>query len=187
MNNKIIIEGFWNLGKTTLINELSVSHGYQIINEPDHLLLDTMSQDEIDIWYQNEYSLIADIFLSSAMEKIVCERSLLDSGAFMYARDGAISLPLKDKIFTFTNELIKNDVLVIFLFSNKDFILKQNITNNKNNEVIALLKNDRFVNLYNDFFKKILPEEFNITPLCIDVSRNNNLSSINEIIGKIEL
>lgn len=187
MNNKIIIEGFWNLGKTTLINKLHESYGYQIINEPDHLLLDMVGQDDVDIWYQNEYSLIADIFLSSVKEKIVCERSLLDSGAFMYARDGVIPLPLKNRILTFANKLIKNDGLVIFLFSDRDFVLKQNIINNKNNEVVTLLKNDKFINLYNIFFKKVLSEEFNIIPLCIDVSKNNNFIEVNEIIRKIEL
>lgn len=187
MNNKIIIEGFWNLGKTTLINKLHKSYGFKIINEPDHLLLNMVDQDEVDIWYQNEYSLIADIFLSSVKEKIVCERSLLDSGAFMYARDGVIPLPLKNRIFTFASELIKKDGLVVFLFSDRDFILKQNIINNKNNEVVALLKSDKFISLYNNFFKKILPNEFNIIPLCIDVSKNNNFIPIDKIIRKIEL
>lgn len=187
MSNKIIIEGFWNLGKTTLINKLHESYGYQIINEPDHLLLDILDQDRVDIWYQNEYSLIANIFLSSVKEKIVCERSLLDSGAFMYARDGVIPLPLKNKIFTFTNELIKNNGLVVFLFSSRDFILKQNSINNKNNVVVTLLKSERFINLYDDFFRKILPKEFKIIPLCIDVSNNNNFLPINEIFKKIEL
>ena len=40
INKLIIIEGFWGLGKTTLINELHDTFNHQIIHEPNHLLGD---------------------------------------------------------------------------------------------------------------------------------------------------
>lgn len=188
MINNIIVEGFWNIGKTTLINKLHNSYGYNIINEPDHLLLGKqMAQSEIDLWYQNEYLLIADNFLSSKEEKLVCERSILDSGAFMYARDGIIPQFVKDKILIFINKLIEKDTLILFLFSNKNFILRQNIINNKNSEIVTLLKSDKFIDLYNNFFIKILPIEFGINPLCIEVSSNDKFISLDEIMEKINL
>ena len=46
----IIVEGFWNLGKTTLVKYLSKKLNYEIIPEPCHLIknIKTVSQNGIE-------------------------------------------------------------------------------------------------------------------------------------------
>ena len=49
----IIVEGFWNIGKTELINDLSKKYNYDIIPEPNHLLKNI--KKGISKWYRKKH------------------------------------------------------------------------------------------------------------------------------------
>ncbi|MDD4409750.1 MAG: hypothetical protein PHW52_03825 [Candidatus Pacebacteria bacterium] len=178
--NKIIVEGLWGHGKTSLINEIHKEFDYHILNEPNHIPSGKTEEKEIDLWYQKEYLSLAEYFLSST-KKIISERSLLDSGAFTYARDRIITPQLNALLADFINKIINKNVLVVYLYANKEFIFECS-KHIADNNVSNLLKSDEFIEKYDDYFKRILPSHYEINFLYIDISDRNSFISKEKIL-----
>ena len=77
---KIIVEGLWAIGKTSLCTLLKDSHNFTFINEPDHRE-QILKIDDLDNWYYQEHvkSLRSAISLETS---VVWERCFISTLAY---------------------------------------------------------------------------------------------------------
>lgn len=150
----IIIEGFWGVGKSRLIQHIRNKIECIFIPEPDHII--KKIKKNISQWYFKQHS----ARLKQAGRKIkngktvLLERSIISSIAFNYAVNSKISKNNFDKIKKLLNF---QNPLIIFLYGNKNFI-KQRALNLRDYSVKnQILKNRSFCKNYLAFYKKILP------------------------------
>jgi dATP pyrophosphohydrolase len=180
--HKIIIEGFWGVGKTELSKSLSEKLGLVQIEEPNHIK--SQVSDSIDNFYLNEHK--ENIKKISEKEGVVMERSVISSLAFLYAKKTEDIEHFFSEYTPVFKEIIKENTLVLFLYGDKDFIIEcskdvQDVT------VKNLLADTEFVNQYENFYRVILPFMFGICPVCIKVNdESGNFIEQAQIITNVE-
>ncbi len=180
MKNKIIIEGFWNIGKSTLAQILSQEFGHSIFREPDHLK-NKVVQGDIDQWYIEEHLKNQKLFFENENHLLISERSILSSAAFLYAKKNKNSSNiLKDFILYYQ----KSRPLVVFLYAEKATI-KELAKNILDFDVRKLLQNELFIERYETFFRNVLPFVYGIIPLFIKIDRNGRRKTPSEIKNDI--
>lgn len=178
METKLIIEGTWQCGKTTMLNALQKDYGYTIINEPNHLLLSNPPK-KIDIWYIAEHEKNQNFFLNfQGNKKIAMERSILSSMAYFFACG---KLQNNEKVMKIFNPLKaafdKKEFNILYLYTKNNDIKK--IEGIKDPNIAQKLTDHSFLEKYDFFYKKYLPEKYGIKPLYI-----NNHSNIDPISCK---
>lgn len=150
----ILIEGFWNIGKTTLVNCVKKISKLVYIKEPDHLKDNV--QKNISEWYEKRHKERIKVAAKNIEEgkKVIMERSLISNISYQYAMSGKI-LP------RYISELKKigtiDDVGIIFLYGSRNFIIKQS-RDIKDTETRNLILKKEFYNRYLEFYQKILPK-----------------------------
>lgn len=86
---QIIVEGLWDVGKTTLCEYLHDTHNFVFAKEPDHAHEGVPEETDLDSWYIN-----AHLYnIKSVMEStstFCMERSMASSVAFIEAREGVV-------------------------------------------------------------------------------------------------
>ena len=177
IKNKIVIEGFWNIGKTSLAKELSKEFGYKIIYEPNHLEENITSK--IEKWYIDQHRKNLKRSFSYPQQKTILERSTFSSAAFLYATN-KFSPPVKKIISNFINFYKQLNPLIIFLYA-KDKKIQSISKSIEDSKVKDFLTKRDFRKKYDFFFRNILPFEFGLTPLFISIERNNHLRGIKDI------
>jgi len=150
----IIVEGFWQIGKTTLINYLAKKFNYIIIDEPNHIV--SGIKKNISKWYQKKHrerykEIIAQL---NRGERIVIERSIISSIAYYYAKTGKLPLGFRKDLEDIRR--LKNS-LIIFLYADRKFITKRILTLKDNSVKKQILDNPKFYQNYLYFYKKVLP------------------------------
>ena len=183
LKHKIIIEGFWKVGKSTLINNLSEDLGYSIIEEPNHLEKGVCVGIDTNKWYIEKHLRNQKRFFKDKNEKLIMERSILASGAFLYATNED-EKTIREILSSFVLEYKKYKSLIVFLYSGKKMLKK--LGRNK----LELLQNNTFIEKYDEFFRRILPFVYDITPIFINIEGKNKLKSPkrieNNVISVIE-
>lgn len=182
IKNKIIVEGFWNMGKTSLIKEMSKEFGYKIIYEPNHLEKNVTS--DLKKWYIKEHQKKMEKFFSVTKQKVIIERSILSSAAFLYATDKFSS---KDKkiLLDFVNSYNRFKPLVVFLYAGDSKIqIASKLVKDAN--VRKFLAKKNFRKKYDFFFRNVLPFEFGIAPIFINIEKDKNAKSIKNLKQCVE-
>src|SRR3989344_8593401 len=97
----VVIEGFWGVGKSTLITNIRQSYPVLFIPEPNYISAGIKTG--ISEWYQGQHNKrmkLAKKYIKFG-ENVILERSILSSAAFYYARYG-----FAPKWFNFTKSNI---------------------------------------------------------------------------------
>jgi 8-oxo-dGTP pyrophosphatase MutT (NUDIX family)/thymidylate kinase len=153
--NLIIVEGLWNIGKSTTIRRLRQASDFLVIEEPDHLACGI--ERRIEGWYREEHvkRMRMALALIKKGKKIIMERSLISSISYQYAVRGSLSV--KDmatlkKIGTMLN----SDACVIFLYSEERFAIAR--SKRIRDEGVKKYYSTLFYKRYIKFYKSILPK-----------------------------
>ncbi|KKS90143.1 MAG: hypothetical protein UV65_C0020G0005 [Parcubacteria group bacterium GW2011_GWF2_43_11] len=170
----LIVEGFWNLGKTKLIDYLAERYNYFIIPEPDHLT-ENINRN-ISKWYRQEHGKRHQLAIKQMKQgkNIIMERSVISSLAFDYAKSRTLSLGFK-KDLKKINKL--RDFLVIFLYGDKDFTKKMGLKLRDPSVKKLIMENSHFCQNYLHFYKKILPLRLDNKIVFIKVNYKNKFKN----------
>ncbi len=175
----ILIEGFWNIGKTTLINRVKKISKLVYINEPNHLKSNV--EKNIEEWYEKRHR----ERLKTAFEnikggkKVVMERSLISNIAYQYAISGKI---LPRHILELKKIGVVGNIGIIFLYGNRNFILKQS-KDMKDAESRNLIHKKEFYIRYLEFYQKILPKYIKDNIKIIKVDKTNKFKTSKKILS----
>lgn len=149
----ILIEGFWQIGKSTLAQYLAELFPCVVVEEPNHLLgaRHLNNRDAIEKWYQEEHHkrLLAVKKLLQKGKRVLMIRSSLSSRAFNFARNQIEELnSIKNDIKT----LVSLKPFTIFLYAPHSFIRK--MSKFVNDGVIPdFLMNNTYIKKYEYFFR----------------------------------
>lgn len=190
MKNKIIIDGFWGTGKTSIMGFLKQKYNYTVINEPDHLKSNDLTESiNINNWYIKQHEKNQKIFFTLNNHDVVMERSIVSSMAYLYATEENKDTKSALNVFArFQKWYLGNNNKVIFVFLYADKYKLENITNSIQNAEIKLkLKTSSFKENYEQFYRVILPSKYNIYPLFINIfNENGNRRSLDEIVDLVQ-
>ncbi|MFA7285782.1 MAG: NUDIX domain-containing protein [Candidatus Paceibacterota bacterium] len=164
-NNHIILEGLWGVGKTRVLKELAKS-GFTIIKEPIYYNKYKNNDKDRSLWYAKKHKDREKLILSE-LNPIALERSELSNFAYQYATKN--KLPSKKDLSFLSKVVSLKKVLLVYLSINKNnSIIKTNdLMHGK--EIKKITENKKRINLYEHWYKSILPEKFNLTLLEIDL------------------
>jgi len=181
----IIIEGFWRIGKSTLIKELTKKEQFILINEPNHLIGVSNVKDPHQ-WYFKKHlerqSLARELMKNG--KKVIMERSILSNIAFEYAEQGKITKE-SEKIIKNLQEL--KQFPVIFLYAGKQFV-KNTIQKLKDDFVKnSIVKTKKFYSNYVNFYKNILSEATKNNTLCLNVAPEEKFLDPRVLVKKLEI
>lgn len=87
---KIALEGFWQVGKSTMLRWLQANKNFIVINEPDHTLNDLgLSTTDLNSWYWVAHynNLINLVGCTNGCDGVVMERTAASTLAFMASID----------------------------------------------------------------------------------------------------
>ncbi|MGB9743282.1 MAG: hypothetical protein ACPLW9_01010 [Minisyncoccales bacterium] len=175
----IIVEGFWQIGKTTLINYLAKKFNYTVIVEPDHIV--SGIKKNISKWYRKKHGerykeAIAQL---NRGKRIVMERSIISSIAFNYAKTRKLPLGFRKDLEDI--QKLKNS-LIIFLYTNRKFITKSVLTLKDNSVKKQILDNPKFYQNYLYFYKKVLPSLIKHKIMFKKVNKGWKFQDLKEIL-----
>jgi 8-oxo-dGTP pyrophosphatase MutT (NUDIX family) len=184
--NSIIVEGLWNVGKTSIARSYCEKFGYTLLSEPMHTHQDEVPAiKDIDLWYIDQHKKRADLLQDS--KKVFSERSILSSFAFLYALDR----PLPDKnLINYLRDIIqKNTILIVYIRSEKLVVSKKDINSKVYSEDIQnILENPKASLRYENWYNDILPREYGISPLVVNVTGQEGISrSVTDMANEINL
>lgn len=179
--NKIIIEGFWRVGKTELAAALAHKYGHALLSEPDHLVAGEIA--DVQQWYLKRHHENQNNFFASQSEKIICERSILSLAAYHYGLGEAKKSA--EALKEFTGYYRANKPLVVFLYTDQEKIpsLASNLNNKK---MSALLSDKKFCEKYENFFREVLPFDYDVVPLMIKINKAEERLTVEEVVGFVE-
>lgn len=170
---KIILEEYWNVGKTKVMNTMKEDHGLVTIEEPnhfDHNDLDLKSRDEINQWYLNSHLKRQQKFFKK--DNAVMERSIISSLAFQYASKKTIE-DVEDLMTDFIEKYLEYKTMIVYLYDPEMDVADQSV--GVSTEGLDKVKNsDNFKRRYGEFYSQILPNKYGITPLKLKVLDENN-------------
>ena len=176
---KIIMEGFWSMNKTKTTNELASRFRYQKIDEPNHLSADIIRKKvgDIDDLYIKRHEInLKKIYSNNKM--YIAERSILGSAAFLYAiKNQRKECSLQKTLNRFVEFYKQQKTLIVFLYAN-DKVITEKIRYLDDPRVKKLLAKKEFISRYNEYFHHILPMEYGLPILCINIERNNIINNI---------
>ncbi len=174
----LIIDGFWNVGKTTIIGNIQKINKLSYIQEPDHLKFNI--QKNISEWYKKEHQTRFQIATEKIEkgEKVVMERSSISSMSYLYAINKKFS---SQDVLDLRKNSRKIDITLIFLYGSRDFIKKQSIEI-KDREIRELIQKNDFYDKYLEFYQKILPRYIKMNINIIKVDKNNNFKTSKNIL-----
>ncbi|MBI5139152.1 hypothetical protein HZA26_00875 [Candidatus Nomurabacteria bacterium] len=187
MKSKIIIDGFWGMGKTSTIGALEQRFDYIVIGEPDHLKSNNPIEDaDVNDWYIKQHEKKQNVFFSSE-NNVAMERSIVSSIAYLHTTKDVRNIKFALKVFAeFRKRYLGDGVIFIFLYANKDK-LGDIINNIKNIDVKSKFKNNSFIAEYERFYREILPSKYNVHPLFINIfNKAGKRRSVDEIINLIQ-
>lgn len=187
MNNRIIIEGFWGMGKTAILNALERQFNYVTIIEPEHLRSDTpIESGSVNDWYVMQHDKNQQIFFAATSDRIAMERSIVSSMAYLYASGETVSEEAERVFARFKAWYTDNGALLIFIFSDADSV-SIHARDVSDPAIVSRLSTAGFSEKYEEFYREILPSEHGIHPLCINIfDEAGERRSVNEIIDIIE-
>lgn len=170
---KIILEGFWGVGKSTFINNLK--DDFEKILEPYHQNeLDLESEESIDTWYINKNLERFEKFTQSNIN-VILERSVLSSIAYQYAQGKDISI-YKDNLKQIQKLREHSEFLIVLFYTDYE-LLPKNIKNTYSKD---------FFLLYHKFYREILPLEFGLVVNFIQTKDQYRYLESKEIQQKIQ-
>lgn len=166
----IIVEGFWQMGKSLVMNSLHDELGYSIIKEPNHLFHRFMKNPHS--WYLKQHiarnEKVANMMIHN--KSVVMERSLISNAAFDYAKTGKLSKKYKTLLQSIP---LLNHSVIFFLYSSYSFIKKAS-ENIKDNYVRQLLiKDNKFYERYLHFYKDIVGDIINNKIFFVEVANGD--------------
>lgn len=165
----LIVEGFWQIGKTQLIAALAKKFCFRIVDEPNHICsnIDT----DISKWYQNKHREKFKKVQSNIQKgkKIIMDRSIISNIAYQYATSGKFPNGYKSDLHRIKKT---SDFFVIFLYGDKSFVIKKS-KKIKDNTVKNQIKNSLFYDNYLNFYLNILPSLISNRILFINVNNKN--------------
>ena len=152
--NLIIIEGFWNIGKSVLVKYVENLNRYKHIKEPNHLT--ESIKKNISNWYiaKHRENLNEALNCLKKDEKIIMERSLISSISYQYATSGIITS--RNVADLNKLKLISKDIGIIFLYGDNSFIYERSKAI-KDKETKELISSKYFFKRYVEFYRKKLP------------------------------
>jgi len=179
---KIIVEGLWGVGKTTVSKEFAKENNFKFISE---VTLETSGKtdDEINKEYSIAHSEKDKSFFESE-ENIITERSLLASIAFLYATRQDFE-KYSELILSLVEYYKNSESMVVFMYGDIDILMK-NIENLNDERLKDICFSEDFVNRYDHFFRNVLPFKYGITPLCIDVFEKKSFKPTGEIVNIVK-
>lgn len=139
-NELVVIEGYWQIGKTTLLNTLS-GHGYEVVAEPIPTDKER-NQHDLDLWYSAMH--LKNIELAATKKgAIAIERSIVSDLAFMKTIGGG-SRARGDKISQIVKNAQQSGLLqrvkeVIFLRTDPTSYMEKRAPQIKDQSVVPLL------------------------------------------------
>jgi 8-oxo-dGTP pyrophosphatase MutT (NUDIX family)/thymidylate kinase len=177
--NLIIIEGLWGMGKTSFANNISKISNHIIISEPDHKnskIIENLSE-----WYYKQHKkTLKKLKNGLGKQKILMDRSIISNAAYQYATTGIFAKNNFIKIFNLIDSL---DSVVLFFYSDRNFIIKK-INNIKNNDIKNLILNDKyFYKQYVYFYKNLLPKYFKNKIFYIKINDGDRFIKKQKIIS----
>lgn len=165
----IVIEGFWGVGKSTIITNIRKSYPVLFIPEPNYINAGITSN--ISGWYRNQHNErmeLAKKYINYG-ESVILERSILSSVAFYYAEHGIVPewfSPIGSKLKSLPN------LHFFFLHNDRRSFLKS-VPEIKDKSVrTAVLKNKAFYDNYLTFFTKVAPELIGAKITSIEISND---------------
>ena len=181
--NIIIIEGFWGVGKSTLISSIRRSHPVLFIPEPNHI--EAKVKSDVSRWYQSQHNKrikLAKKYVDYG-EDVILERSILSSAAFFYAQHGLLPKwfnPIK------LNLHILSNLHIIFLYGDKNYFFN-NLYKIKNKDIVSAVRShESFYENYLHFFVEIAPRLIGLDIKCIKIGKNSHsITNTNKLIQKI--
>jgi len=183
--NSILIEGLWTLGKTTLAQSYCSKYNYHFIPEPLHTnIKQSMDISEINDWYLQEHKK-REHFLDEDFP-VVFERSVLSTFAFLYALGKP--LPSDDYLFSLKEIIRKKSILVVFLKGEESiFSYQKEDLGSYSQEIQYILLNNSARERYEEWYTKILPYKYGITPFVLRAVEQGSRRSINDMVTDIYL
>lgn len=173
-NNFVIIEGFWGIGKTAVAEDLK-KNGFNFIKEPEGPNKNIKGKDEISNWYLKQHKIREKEFKNNN-NFIVLERSELSTFSYNYIKSKKIPTP---KEIAPIIKLIKNKKILLVYLSlptkNSNLIKKNDKVHGK--EILNIINNQTKINLYEKWYREIMPHKFETTPFIINLINTKRLKS----------
>ena len=144
---RIVIEGLWALGKTSICKFLKKDYGFSFIKEPDHKKRKVNNID-LDYWYYDKHIENLEKAIKTVNTNVVLERSAASTLAFIKSRDGKPQLAKKlitDRRFLKYRRL---DLCIILKISYKDYLMRLRSSRNRGLKKF-ILSNKNLVRNYN--------------------------------------
>ena len=160
----IVIEGFWNIGKTTFLEHLG-NLGYTTIAEKNHLREIPLPQDT-SRWYIEAHKRNLEAMLGSK-EPVAMERSVLSSMAYLYATEKSSSLA-ESAFQKFKEMCHSRRCLIVFLYGSPVHAA-QEIDGIEDPEIRDRYRDPEFIKRYEFFFRNVLPFTYDLVPFCVNV------------------
>ena len=177
----VVIEGFWGVGKSTLITNIRQSYPVLFIPEPNYISAGIKTG--ISEWYQGQHNKrmkLAKKYIKFG-ENVILERSILSSAAFYYARHGFIPKWFDSSKLELSS---LNNIHIFFLYNDKNSFLK-NYSEIKDKGVKSAMAKESFYDNYFNFLAKIVPKLINQKIVCVKISGNRYQPDVNKEIKKI--
>lgn len=177
--NLIIVEGFWQIGKTRLVNYLARKFNYFVIPEPNHIT--HKIKNNISQWYRKAHlkRYKKAIRQLNQGKRIIMERSIISNIAFSYSKTHKLPLNFQEDL----EKLRKlRNFIVIFLYTDKNFAEEQAL---KLKDLLVkkqILDNPRFYQNYLYFYKNILPSLIERKIIFRKVNKDWKFKSLKEIL-----
>jgi 8-oxo-dGTP pyrophosphatase MutT (NUDIX family)/deoxyadenosine/deoxycytidine kinase len=182
--NSVVIEGLWTLGKTTIAQAYCNKYKYLFIPEPFHTRGENAENIvDINAWYLQEHKR-REVELQKEAP-VLFERSILSTFAFHYALERP--LPNDSYIASFQKILQDRSILVVYLKMNEELLLKKDTLVAYSKDIQHILLNEKARNRYEEWYTKILPLEYEITPFILRGLEGEKRRSLDEITNEIHL
>ena len=174
---KIIIEGDWGVGKTTLLEYLRRQFSYDAIDEPLHRKNGVPDADATG-WYVEQHKLRTNV-LNVKDISVAMERSILSSIAFQYASGTEVNVLKKYR--PDIDALMVERPLAVYLYSDVKKIERETDDLVLRNAFAS----PNFFSRYHYFYTDVLPFEFGITPICINTIIEGKKKDVADIAKNI--
>lgn len=167
MNTKIILEGAWNIGKTSVKEMLCEQHGFEGISEPLHRAAGVADVDA-DAWYIAAHEAnMKTLYEAKPEQGVVLERSVISSMAYLYAsgKDYGAALKVYEQLMKWYSQ---NDSMVVVLYGDPARVaaLQSGVDAGG---AQGKADNTQFLKKLDEFYRMVLPFHHDITPLLVDV------------------
>lgn len=181
--NPIIVEGLWTLGKTSIAQLYCSKYKYDFISEPWHTKESVLMPDsEVDNWYLTEHKKREGLLRQESA--VFLDRSILSTFAFNFALGR--SLP-DEGYLTSLKELIQTERILIVYIKAEDelFSYKKEELQEYTEDIQNIILQKELRDRYEEWYTKVLPLKYGITPLVVRVFKDGLRQSTEEITKDI--